>query len=90
MKLLQVKSLEEGEISPLAYISFGRKLESTGKYNGYYLIIKSPFKKQREVVDVDFNHVYALTQKIWRFQCRKTAGTGDLKFNYFTGHVVAS
>lgn len=59
MKLINIETHYEGHGLQRAYLTFGRKVESTGKYNGFHLSLTLPSRKLKPAMDL---RTWGLTQ----------------------------
>lgn len=89
MKMVSFTNFSEGSIMERAYLVLGRLRTTDGKNNGFYVTLRSPFKKYGEYMSLaSFEMIYGLTQSVYGFRIRKDI-RGNWRMSKFSCVVKA-
>jgi hypothetical protein len=77
MKIFSFKNKAEGEAIPPAYLMAGRLIKGDGKFNGFYVYLKSPFTRRQEFTSpIDFKVYTGPCQMSYGLMVRRVRGVG--------------
>lgn len=83
-RLFSFRDKVEGEGIPDAFLSVGRKLDTSKNglvYNGYYLAIRLPFSKVRKMTNpCTFVDEEVSSHNVLYFFCRRIRNVGKMRF----------